>query len=360
MPAAAAGPVVRARRTGLLALAATIAATLGAAPGQASAQGNGALARHEPGAGTPLAPAKAVQAPKPTALAPPASLMPRSLFNQPVSSWTLDPQSSTIVSSLVSDYREAYGNVGVNYDMPIYDVPAGTPNAVISVAPGCNNFLAGTGNRVPVPSFVSEPQSSDSPVVLYSPSLNKEWEFWRFGQVSAHQYEACWGGRATLSTSDGVFRYPYGESATGISYLATTVTENDIKSGAINHAIALVVPQCNSSVAPADRTDCGSVPGQPAEGQRFRFPSNLAVPSGLPPFARMVFRAIQNYGLVVVDKGGAVQITAEQTSDWAAQGHKGTDPITAASWGWPQYRVINSLPWSQLEAVDTPGGGNGN
>jgi hypothetical protein len=291
----------------------------------------------------------------PNSLFPPSRLMPKSTFNQPVSTWPLVSLSATLVSSLVNDARIAYGNVGVNYDMPIYEVPTGTPEASISVAPGCNNFLAGTGRRAPVPAFANPPSTGDDPMVLYSPTLNREWEFWRFSQVSAGHYEACWGGSMKLSTSDGVFGWPFGESATGISYLATTVTEADIASGAIDHAIALVVPQCNSKVLPADRTDCGSSPGQPAEGQWFRFPAGAALPGGLPPFARMVFRAIQHYGLVIVDKGGAVQITAEQTSDWAAEGHHGPDPITASSWGWPEYRLINSLPWSQLQAVAPPG-----
>lgn len=296
---------------------------------------------------------------RPVLFTPPALLMPYSTFDQPVTTWRVDHQSSTIVANLVSAYKKDYNSVGVNYSMPIYQVPPGTPEATVSVAPGCNNFLPGTGRKVPVPSFATDAGSTDDPMVLYSPWLNEEWEFWRFSEVSPRHYQACWGGRTELSTSDGVFPYPYGESATGISYLATTVTEDDVLSGTIDHAIALIVPQCNASVAPADRTDCGSWPGQPSEGQRFRFAPNAQLPAGQPPFARMVFQAIKKYGLVVVDQGGAVQIEAEQTSDWAAQGYSGTDPITKASWGWSEYQLVNNLPWSQLQVVDPPAGGSG-
>lgn len=267
----------------------------------------------------------------------------------------MDADSSEFANDIVNDYETDYGAVGVNFNDPIYDVPSGTPDSTISVAPGCNNFIPSTGSEVPVPSFISLAGTSDNPMFLYSTSLNEIWEFWQFNQVSSGHYEACWGGEATLSTFNGVFPNGYGDSATGISYLATTITEGDIESGAIDHAIGFIVPQCNGSVYPADRTDCGSDPGQPAEGQWFRFPSNLTMPSGLSPFAQMVFKAIQTYGMVVIDQGGAVMLAAEQTNDWSDEGHSGTDPITSSLDGLPEYQVVASLPWSELQTVDPPG-----
>ena len=162
-----------------------------------------------------------------------------------------------------------------------------------------------------------------------------------------------------MTTSDGVFPFPYGLSASGISYLATEITEADVASGSIDHAIAMEVTDCNwpddpNYVYPADRTDCGTNPGQPAEGQWFRFPANLAMPSGLTPFGQMVFKAIQTYGMVVTDYAGAVMLQAEQPSDWAAEGQPGIDPITASWDGLQAYQVVASLPWSDLQVVDPP------
>ena len=78
------------------------------------------------------------------------------------------------------------------------------------------------------------------------------------------------------------------------------------------------------------------------------------MPSGLTPFAQMVFRALQTYGAVVTDQGGSVSLESEQTSDWAAEGHSGTDPITASWDGLQEYQVVASLPWSSLQVVDPP------
>ena len=78
------------------------------------------------------------------------------------------------------------------------------------------------------------------------------------------------------------------------------------------------------------------------------------MPSGLTPFGQMVFRALQTYGAVVTDQAGSVSIESEQPSDWAAEGHSGTDPITASWDGLQEYQVVATLPWSSLQVVDPP------
>lgn len=279
------------------------------------------------------------------------SMWPSSMFNSDVQNWPVDANSSVFAQDFVSDYQSYFGSVGVN-TMPIYSVPANQPEATFSVSSGCNDFTSDTGTQVPVPSFASLNGSSDNPLVIYQPSTSTEWEFWRVVRNSPTSYSACWGGKLDMNTSDGVFPPNFGLSATGISYLATTITEADVASGSIDHAIAFILPRCNHYVYPADRGDCGSDPGQPGEGQWFRFAPGTQMPSGLAPFAQMVFKAILTYGMVVVDQGGAVMLEAEQQSDWAAQGHTGTDPITASCNGLQEYQVVANLPWSSLQAVD--------
>ncbi len=278
---------------------------------------------------------------------------PSSLFNSDVQNWPADVNSAQFASDFVTDYQDHYGGVGVN-TQPLYIVPAGQPRVAVSVAPGCNSFTSVTGNQLPIPDSVDLNGSSDSPLVIWQPSTHTDWELWKVSRLSATSYSACWGGKLNTATSNGVFPYPYGLSATGISYLAVTITQADIGSGSIDHAIGIVLPRCNYSVYPADRGDCGNDPGQPAEGQWFRFAPGTQMPSGLTPFAQMVFRAIQTYGAVVTDQGGAVAIEAEQASDWAAEGHSGTDPITASWQGLQGYQVVASLPWSDLQVVDPP------
>lgn len=281
------------------------------------------------------------------------SQWPSSLFDSNVQNWPVDVNSAEYVNDLVTDYQTHYGSVGVN-TQPLYAVPKGQPKVTVSVRPGCNNFITDTGSQIPIPSYTELNGSSDNPLVIWQPSTGTDWELWSVSRLSGTSYSACWGGKLDMATSDGVFRYPYGLSATGISYLATTITEADIVSGSIDHAVSLTLPSCNSYVYPANRTDCGYDPGQPGEGQWFRFAPGTPMPAGLTPFAQMVFRAIETYGAVVTDQASGVFLEAEQPSDWATEGDSGVDPITASWGGLEAYQVVASLPWSDLQVVDPP------
>jgi hypothetical protein len=287
-----------------------------------------------------------------------ASLWPTSLFDSNVQSWGTSSSSAAFAADFVTDYQDNYGTVGVN-TMPIYSVGANQAQAAMAPSSGCGNFTGNTGTEVPIPSFAALNGSGDNPLVIYQASSRTEWEFWKVVRNSDSSYSACWGGKQDMASADGVFPSPYGLSATGISYLATTVSEADVASGSIDHAIAVILPRCESSTYPADRTDCAGdgTPGQPAEGQWFRFPAGATCSASAcsTPFAQMVFKAIQTYGMIVTDQGGAVMIETEQPSDWAAEGHTGTDPITTSIGGQQEYQVVANLPWSTLQTVDPPG-----
>jgi hypothetical protein len=178
-----------------------------------------------------------------------------------------------------------------------------------------------------------------------------------------------------MATSNGVFPYPYGETASGISNLATEITEADLASGSIDHAIGFEVlgEECDWSgtsahggLYPADRTDCGyDIAGASAEGQWFRFAPGTEMPAGLTPFGQMVFKAILNYGMVVVDQGGAVSIEADMNGwvdgtttvegPWEEEGNPvSTDPINNATDNLAEYQLVANLPWQDLQAIDPP------
>jgi hypothetical protein len=304
---------------------------------------------------TTTAPASGTSSASASDVTPPASLMPASVFNSDVQGWAVDPNSAEYASAFVTDYKDNYGSVGVN-TTPLYWVSATQSDSAVSVSGGCNNFTSDTGTELPIPSYANLNSSSDSPLVIYQPSSGTEWELWQANRNANGTYSACWGGKLSLASTDGVFPAPFGLSASGIGYLPTAITEADVASGSIDHAIAVELPGCYSSVYPADRSDCNSHgndgSGQPNEGQWFRFPAGLAMPSGLTPYAQMVFRAVQTYGMVVTDYAGAVMLQSEQPSDWAAEGHTGTDPITTSWDGQAEYDVVASLPWSDLQTVD--------
>jgi hypothetical protein len=279
----------------------------------------------------------------------------RNQFDQPLAASA--GVSSAFVKYLVSAEGEDYGSVGVN-EMPIWTVGADQATVKVSVTSGCSDFTSDTGTQIPIPAGVTTSGTSvagDSPLVIDQPSTHTEWELWKAVPAGGGNWSACYGGKLDTATSNGVFPSPWGMSASGISYLSTAITESDVASGSINHAIAVNMPGCTSpEVAPADRSDCSSDPGAPPYGTWFRLPAALTMPAGLAPFAQMVFRALQTYGMVYTDQGGAVMLYAEDTTDWSAQGHTGVDPITASWDGLSEYQVVADIPWNDL-TVDNHG-----
>jgi hypothetical protein len=291
-----------------------------------------------------------------TTPAPPPLLAPGDYFggfDTPLSPTApVASDSAALAADIVDQYQTYYGTFGVQTQYPIVTVGADQAPVPVASKAGCGDFQASTG-PVPIPASAASllPGDGDNPLIVWQPSTSSEWEFWQMS-YSSGAWSACWGGKiAGVGSSGGVFPYPYGLAASGISYLATAVTEADVASGSIDHPLALQLPLCQGEVAPADRSDCGDNPGTPSEGMLFRLPASLPMPSGLTPFGQMVFRALQSYGAYVTDHSGAVVIVAEDPADWAASGHTGTDPITASWAGQPEYWAMNGIPWGNLEQV---------
>jgi hypothetical protein len=87
-----------------------------------------------------------------------------------------------------------------------------------------------------------------------------------------------------------------------------------------------------------------NVAGNPvAEGQWFRFKQGTPMPGGLSKLGQMVFNAILNYGMVILDcsDGSNFGFGGEGTPT------NGTDPLTAA--GIPN---MQAFPWTSLEQIN--------
>lgn len=263
----------------------------------------------------------------------------------------LSPQSARYVADFVAQYRSHFGTVGVN-QQPIWVAGPHQPEVAVRVAPGCHDFLRNTGRRIPIPTAAETTGTGDSPLVVYQPSTHLDWELWRAVRQADGSWRACWGGRLDARSSAGVFPYPYGLAASGISYLATDITEADIRSGAIRHALAVQMPLCGRPpVPPADRTDCPWSQANPPYGTWYRFPATMPLPRHLNHFARMVFFAIRSYGMVLTDHAGAVAIVVESRIDWRLKRRDGPNPMTQSWGGLPGYEVLAGLPWNRLEVL---------
>ncbi|MFI5240411.1 MAG: dockerin type I domain-containing protein [Candidatus Saccharimonadia bacterium] len=294
---------------------------------------------------------------------------PTSFWDNPLASTgTVAANSATLVANLVHQYQTNYGTFTVQdsaFSIPIFTVSSGQSTVKVTSGTGSDcsgGVYAGLQaqiNAVPIPAGAYSATGTDHGMIIYQPSSQSEWEFWD-AENNGGNWTACWGGEITnMSTANGVFPNPYGENATGLSYLASTVTEADIQSGSINHAMAVQLVDTSLTpcfVAPADRCDgwtnaADAVP----EGTWYRLDPSVNVNSlTLTPYGKMVAIALQKYGMFVSDTSGAVALVGEDIRDWAYTGHTGTDPITAAFNGQPDYSALNGIPWNQLQVLNPP------
>ena len=272
---------------------------------------------------------------------------------------TLHPSSSALVSEFDRQWKAYYGTVGINttqYTPPVFVASATTPLQVVHLwdcqskgfldAALSSQFLA-----VPMPADATPSSGTDAELVVSQPSTDSLWELWKARRTSTGGWEACWGGKlGGVSLGQGLFPFPYGTAATGISLAGGLITPEELNAGHIDHALAvsLVELQQKNFSWPAGRTDGTSSTSPIVEGQRFRLDPTLDV-DALPitRTAKIVAKALQTYGMVVRDRSGAVTFYAENT---LAEGRTDLYP---AIFGTPTYKVLAGIPWSRLQALPT-------
>jgi hypothetical protein len=268
----------------------------------------------------------------------------------------LDPRSDLWVAELLRQVKQYYGTLGVNIDKfapPIYLVTADQPlvnvRPNVSWAPGGHNAqLAEQLQGIPLPDGFAPSAGSDREAVIYQPSTHRYWELWGAELTdsevtdsagrSVREWRAKWGGRIDdLRDNPGFFPtkpngYKFGTAATGLPFLAGTMTIEEQRSGQIDHPLHIAVVRARAGAwsLPAQRSDGvdqrdDAIP----EGITFRLPAGLNLDElGLDPYGLMIAKAVQKYGMVVRDQAGAVVLVAENPNGrYAIHPYWGPDGI---------------------------------
>jgi hypothetical protein len=290
---------------------------------------------------------------------------PHSFVNTPLAADApLDPRSASMVGDLVRQVNghSAWVNT-TGYGVPVYTVPAGQPTTAVEPTTSVSPDLRTQWRAVPLPPNAQPSSGSDHQLCVYQPSTDTLWEFEGLQRGLLGQWTAFWGGRMTnVSANPGYFVDPpgsqYGATATAISLLAGLQRIGELRAGAIHHTVAFTLPEPRNAFRwPAQRMDHGltNFSSNPIpEGTIFRLPASMDVSAlGLSPYARMLARAVQSYGMVVRDRGDAVAFAAEDPSP------TGTDP-----YGGPRgifggelpdgNGALARFPWDRLQVVAVP------
>jgi hypothetical protein len=187
------------------------------------------------------------------------------------------------------------------WTVPVYLATAATKRYQVSItAPWAPNHLL---DNVPIPAYAHPDPSTDAQMAIVDQRTHCEFDFWQ-ARRQGQTWSAGWAN--SLSTSGpGVFAHGLSARASGFSLLAGLVWPDDLARGEIRHALIFSYPYTSAAgfVAPATETDGRSarldaIP----EGARLQLDPTLDV-SALPPYERMIARALQQYGMYLADTG---------------------------------------------------------
>lgn len=288
---------------------------------------------------------------------------PRSFWYAPIpADVPLHPNSAGFVAEFLRQKAAYYGTVNINtrdYSSPVYSVDADVPKVKVTqwdcqkkgyTDPG----LAQQWSAVPIPDYAVPSKGTDGEMTIYQPASDTIWEFWQTRKVDG-KWQACWGGRLqNVSKSYGVFNGHYGTTATSLPFLGGQITAEELQRGEIRHVIGIALVEIERADIfswPANRSDGFNPKGAAnriPEGLRFRLDPAVNVDAlNMSRAGKIIAKAAQKYGFIVLDKAGAIAIRAQNSVSYGALGAE--DPYPALFEGKPNYAVLNGFPWSRLQ-----------
>jgi hypothetical protein len=269
---------------------------------------------------------------------------PASPWNTPIAAGARRVDGLRLSGPLTSDPTQ--------YTYPLYRVRGDTPRRTLRVDGVYSNVTDGgrrlslarrVSVRIPIPGGVKAAAGSDAQVVLVNPGTGDEWGAWQlrpegdgFRAQNAYHYNPRWSA-VPPRTADG---RPFGSRGAGVPYLAGLVRPCEIARGRIDHALAFAYDSPSPAhVYPATKSDgTGSGPGALPEGTRLQLDPSLSAARirswGCRRACFAVARALQRYGMFVIDASGRPKVMFEYTGTarWRGVVHASTvSPIPLAA-----------------------------
>jgi hypothetical protein len=293
---------------------------------------------------------------------------PGSIWNAPLpADAALDPESEALAGALREEVERELAAVKgpslstTSYSVPIYTVPADQPTVPVALTTRFNvPALVSAWQAVPLPEEAHAAAGSDGHLVVWQPSSDRLWEFWRLSRQDG-AWQAPWGGAIrNVSSSSGVYSgdaWPgangtWGASACGLSIAGGLVTLEELERGSIEHALALSLPQIRAGVfsSPATRSDGRSNdPLSLPEGARLRIDPELDLSQlRLPPLTRMLAEAAQRYGIVVRDVAGSVTFYGEDPTRTGENPYFGPGGYFEGNYA---AKNLAKFPWADLQVL---------
>ena len=266
-----------------------------------------------------------------------------------------DPKSGAYEGRLATKGKGLTSDVD-QYTIAVYCATASTPRSSVAFAGYYSDYLGqkrvGHGYApvvadLPIPRDIVAPDGTDAQVVVWDQAAQVEYGFWQFAWKDGRATATNGYAIRTGAAADG--RFPDGRAGrgAGLPYLGGLVRRSEVLSGRIDHALAFGYSSpSREHVFPASKSDGRGVDGVDLpEGTRLRLNPALTRDDlaryGVEGPGLVIARALQTYGMYVVDNSGSAKIYLEDrvTAGWDTTIHR---------------RLLGDLPWTEFTVVSPP------
>jgi rhamnogalacturonyl hydrolase YesR len=286
-------------------------------------------------------------------------------WNSPITSNALVHQKSKRIIEKMQDNTNniRFGNLYliplwvVNYDsINHYPAKASYPFDIWD----CNNDFI-TDINIPLDYTMWGEQTEDGHIIIIDTVFNLSWEMSRFTGIINDTIRCStfnvWDlkGSGTGDPDEGNRWRSRGGRGSGFPNIAGLIRPEEIQSGEIRHALAFTYGKVkkNEFYYPACRSDGWlDEPDVPAEGMLFQLNPQLTDSDfeewGLSEGAKVVAKALQEYGMYLCDAGGDFALQLQLLDRDSKEHRKKWDEIAPGL-----YSSITNIPVNQFRLIDT-------
>ena len=287
-----------------------------------------------------------------------------SIWNTPIGpSPKYDMHSTEMIASLKTSNEGRIVTAGEAYNYPVYFADEQTPRWDIpcminkcTIASSDQDIMRTESvQNVPIPELAQPGEDTDGRMIIIDTVTHKEYNLskarrtdagWVAGTVSV--YNILWDATPVGHSSRG----------SGIPAYAGLLRPWEIKQGRIEHALAFgyTLTARDKCVFPASKTDGDSKrPFAIPEGARLQLDPSLTDADfdemGLDPTAKIIARALQEYGMILVDTSGSFKIYVEDLINNPYATEQWTDPALNLT-----KESIYNIPYTSFRVLELPPG----
>lgn len=256
-------------------------------------------------------------------------------WNTPISA---NPHYDTYSDQMIDTIKRKNGGAitsdPAQYSYPVYFVDQTTPRWDVPCLKNKCTIVSDSGvekttmlKDVPIPADAQQSTGSDGQIIIIDKQTGAEYNLWQVQRTvngwtasNASIYNVFWNGMPEN----------YGSRGAGVPYFAGLVRPWEIAQGRIDHALAFgyPTPARDRCVAPASKTDGkSSLKYAIPEGARLQLDPKLTDADfdrmGLDRTGKIIARALQTYGMFLIDISGRPKIYVENLND---------NPMTKQAW----------------------------